>query len=105
MSLPYLCPLWNLTFIHAGTDVIILLGLDPAFPAFELAGPQNRIDKEDAELVDIIHTNSGFLWEVGINHTVHSCLAHIHIQQVRKIQSSDLKLFKYFRMSHILSKD
>eukprot|EP00088_Acartia_fossae_P063703 TRINITY_DN7785_c0_g1_i5.p1 TRINITY_DN7785_c0_g1~~TRINITY_DN7785_c0_g1_i5.p1 ORF type:complete len:358 (-),score=46.80 TRINITY_DN7785_c0_g1_i5:28-1080(-) len=40
-----------------------ITGLDPAFPAFELAGPQNRIDKEDAELVDIIHTNSGFLWE------------------------------------------
>ena len=34
-------------------------------PAFELAGRDGRIDKEDAELVDIIHTNSGMLWNVS----------------------------------------
>jgi len=38
-------------------------GLEPAFPSFELAGPEGRIDKSDAEFVQIIHTNSGFLWE------------------------------------------
>jgi len=37
-------------------------GLDPAEPFFDLAGPDDRIDKGDAEFVDIIHTNSGMLW-------------------------------------------
>ena len=40
-----------------------ITGLDPAFPFFELAGPDGRIDKSDAEFVQIVHTNSGFLWE------------------------------------------
>merc|ERR1719228_787421 len=40
-----------------------MTGLEPAFPSFELAGPEGRIDKSDAEFVQIIHTNSGFLWE------------------------------------------
>jgi len=40
-----------------------ITGLDPAQPAFDLAGPNGRLDKGDAELVDIIHTNSGMLWE------------------------------------------
>ena len=39
-------------------------GLDPAEPAFDLAGPNGRLDRGDAELVDIIHTNSGMLWQV-----------------------------------------
>ena len=40
-------------------------------PAFELASHNGRIDKEDAELVDIIHTNSGMLWNVShLNYTV-----------------------------------
>merc|ERR1712066_680184 len=38
-----------------------MTGLDPAFPFFELAGPEGRIDKSDAEFVQIVHTNSGFL--------------------------------------------
>merc|ERR1711962_1196083 len=38
-------------------------GLDPAKPLFELANATGRIDKGDAEFVDIIHTNSGNLWE------------------------------------------
>jgi len=36
-------------------------GLDPAKPWFDLSDESNRISKEDATLVDIIHTNSGFL--------------------------------------------
>lgn len=40
-----------------------MTGLDPAFPFFELQGPEGRIDKSDAEFVQIVHTNSGFLWE------------------------------------------
>jgi len=38
-------------------------GLDPAQPFFDLAGPEQRIDKDDAEFVDIIHTNSGMIWD------------------------------------------
>ena len=45
---------------------MIDLGLDPALPAFELAGQDGRIDKTDAEFVDIIHSNSGMLWEVKL---------------------------------------
>eukprot|EP00091_Calanus_sinicus_P021194 TRINITY_DN6159_c0_g1_i4.p1 TRINITY_DN6159_c0_g1~~TRINITY_DN6159_c0_g1_i4.p1 ORF type:complete len:334 (-),score=111.40 TRINITY_DN6159_c0_g1_i4:39-1040(-) len=37
-------------------------GLDPAEPFFDIAGPDERIDKTDAKFVDIIHTNSGMLW-------------------------------------------
>ena len=37
-------------------------GLDPAEPFFDIAGPEDRIDKSDADFVDIIHTNSGMLW-------------------------------------------
>merc|ERR1711970_1024509 len=39
-----------------------LTGLDPAEPFFDIAGPDERIDKSDADFVDIIHTNSGMLW-------------------------------------------
>jgi len=38
-------------------------GLDPAEPFFDIAGPAERIDKSDAEFVQILHTNSGMLWE------------------------------------------
>jgi len=44
-----------------------LTGLDPAQPLFELAGPGGRVDKSDAEFVEIVHTNSGVLW--------HGCLS------------------------------
>lgn len=40
-----------------------ITGLDPAKPFFELATIKDRIDKSDAEFVDIIHTNSGNLWD------------------------------------------
>ena len=36
-----------------------ITGLDPAGPAFELARKEVRIDKSDANFVDIIHTNGG----------------------------------------------
>merc|ERR1711892_401173 len=38
-------------------------GLDPAQPFFDIAGPKERIDKTDAEFVQIIHTNSGMIWD------------------------------------------
>jgi len=40
-----------------------ITGLDPALPFFELADETGRIDKSDAEFVDIVHVNSGWLWE------------------------------------------
>ncbi|KAK9507393.1 hypothetical protein O3M35_007258 [Rhynocoris fuscipes] len=36
-------------------------GLDPALPAFESAGKNDRIDASDANFVDCIHTCAGFL--------------------------------------------
>ena len=38
-----------------------LLALDPAKPWFDLTNASNKVSKEDATLVDVIHTNSGFL--------------------------------------------
>ena len=38
-----------------------LTGLDPAYPFFELAGQEDRVDRSDAELVQIVHTNSGII--------------------------------------------
>ena len=38
-------------------------GLDPAFPCFEKAGADQILEISDAEFVDIIHTNAGFLIE------------------------------------------
>jgi len=40
-------------------------GLDPALPYFETAEPDEKILPTDADLVDIIHTNSGYLSEVS----------------------------------------
>lgn len=40
-------------------------GLDPAGPAFYSQPPERRIDKTDADFVDILHTNSGSLVEVS----------------------------------------
>ncbi|XP_023338161.1 pancreatic lipase-related protein 2 [Eurytemora carolleeae] len=40
-----------------------ITGLDPAQPAFDFATKNDRLDKEDADFVDVIHTNSGMIWE------------------------------------------
>ena len=39
-------------------------GLEPAHPGFSYANIANRLTKEDAEFVDVVHTNSGSVWEV-----------------------------------------
>ena len=40
------------------------LALDPAKPWFDLSAASNTICKDDAQLVDVMHTNSGFLLNV-----------------------------------------
>ena len=52
-----------------------ITGLDPAQPFFDLAGPDDRIDKTDAEFVQIIHTNSGMLWDGCLS--IKKSLGHI----------------------------
>jgi len=42
-------------------------GLDPAKPWFDLAGADARILITDADLVDIIHTNSGNMWDGALS--------------------------------------
>lgn len=45
--------------------MIILLGLDPARPLINEYGSKYfRLTKDDAHLVQIIHTNAGFLGDV-----------------------------------------
>ena len=39
----------------------IITGLDPALPLFNLAMPGSRISNEDAEYVELFHTNAGIL--------------------------------------------
>lgn len=46
---------------NAKGEVKSVIGLDPALPRFELVGPGSRISSDDAEYVEIIHTNGGFL--------------------------------------------
>ena len=53
-----------------------LTGLDPAYPCYELLGPEGRVDKTDAELVQILHTNSGWLWEGCLSFKVMRSLDH-----------------------------
>lgn len=37
--------------------MIIFIGLDPAKPMFITAGSNKKLDPEDAEFVDVIHTD------------------------------------------------
>ena len=48
---------------YAGKEVKLkrISGLDPAGPRFMLSNQGQRIDKNDAELVDIIYTDAGKL--------------------------------------------
>ena len=39
--------------------------MDPAKPWFDLTDDSHRVNKDDADLVDIMHTNSGFLLDVS----------------------------------------
>jgi len=52
-------------------------GLDPAEPLFDIAGPHDRIDKSDAKFVDIIHTNSGMLWNGCLS--IKKSIGHVDI--------------------------
>ncbi|KAL6432562.1 hypothetical protein ACFW04_006852 [Cataglyphis niger] len=51
----------GLAAFNAQSKVNFVVGLDPAFPGFSLAGPGSRISSDDAEYVEIIHTNGGLL--------------------------------------------
>ncbi|KYN16118.1 Pancreatic lipase-related protein 1 [Trachymyrmex cornetzi] len=46
---------------NASTDIGYAVGLDPALPGFWSSGSGSRISKDDANYVEIIHTNSGLL--------------------------------------------
>lgn len=37
---------------------LVLSGLDPAGMGFNGAAPEDRLDKSDAQFVDVIHTNA-----------------------------------------------
>ncbi|XP_042886759.1 inactive pancreatic lipase-related protein 1-like [Penaeus japonicus] len=46
---------------HKYPGVARITGLDPAGPLFEDGDPESRLDASDADLVDVIHTNAGYL--------------------------------------------
>jgi len=52
-----------------------ITGLDPADPGFGWNGPDGRLDKTDADFVDVLHTNSGILLEGAL--TIKSPIGHI----------------------------
>lgn len=43
-----------------------ITGLDPAQPCFEDVSLSHKLDKSDAPLVDVIHTNTGFYKHLGL---------------------------------------
>ena len=49
----------------------VLLGLDPAKPYFEGTNPHCRLDKNDAQFVDVIHTD---IYQAGTHEEVRSIL-------------------------------
>ena len=42
-------------------------GLDPAYPLFSIDNTDTRLDTTDAEFVDVIHTNSGYITDIGLS--------------------------------------
>ncbi|XP_058454770.1 phospholipase A1-like [Malaya genurostris] len=42
-------------------DISTIIALDPALPLFSIHNPENRVDVEDAEYVEVIHTSGGLL--------------------------------------------
>jgi len=52
-----------------------ITGLDPADPGFGWNGPDGRLDKTDAEFVDVLHTNSGILLEGAL--TIKRPIGHL----------------------------
>ena len=42
-----------------------MIALDPAKPWFDMTKESNRLNKTDAEFVDIVHTNSGEIYDVS----------------------------------------
>lgn len=52
-----------------GRNISRITSLDPSGPCFRRLGPEDRIDASDADLVDIIHTNSeGFGYAGAVGH-------------------------------------
>jgi hypothetical protein len=45
--------------------VLFVKALDPAGPWFSMSSNNNRVQKSDANLVDVIHTNSGSIVDVN----------------------------------------
>lgn len=50
----------------AGWLVERITGLDPAQPCFTSVDPSLKLDKTDAEFVDVIHTNAGSILFLGL---------------------------------------
>merc|ERR1712038_242171 len=51
----------------AKEKIIRITALDPAAPWYEQTKEEHRMSKEDAEFVDVIHTNSGLLIQGGLS--------------------------------------
>ncbi|KAJ2947547.1 hypothetical protein O0L34_g17335 [Tuta absoluta] len=47
-------------FRDRDTMIDAITGLDPAYPQYKFSTEEERLDKEDAQLVEVIHTNGGF---------------------------------------------
>ena len=52
---------WLWCDIYDGT------GLDPAYPDYSMRNTKDRLDRSDAEFVDVIHTNSGSLFTAALS--------------------------------------